>query len=60
MIIVIFYRNRILKITVDTVWVDGSIILSIYFISTDVIRLPALYFDISLKVNTQPFGPETV
>jgi hypothetical protein len=42
------------------VYVDGSIILSIYFISTNAIRLAVFYFDISLKVNTQPLGPETV
>jgi hypothetical protein len=40
------------------VWVDGPVILSIYFMSTGTIRLPGLYFDIRLKVNTQPYGPD--
>ena len=60
MIMVIFYQNRSLKIAVDTVWVDGSIILSIYFMSIHAIELPGLYFDTAQKVNTQPYIPETV
>jgi hypothetical protein len=37
----------------DTVWVDGLVILSLYLRAIGATKLSGFYFDIRFKVNTQ-------